>query len=262
MNLPQLRPLSFGEILDGTFALYRRNFLQFFLTSLIPVVPVIVAWIALGLLLPEGQEGVDAAFTAQLFILPYSLVATLLIWGGLTHMASRAYAGEQPTWREGLAAAWRRLLPLLGASLLSGLAVLVGLILLFVPGILLFLMFFAIIPAVMLENRGAFEALGRSRALAREAWGRIFGILLIIMIIVSIPSLAFGVGLSVMAGPASVSGEGVGLGYMLVQAIGTLCSAIATPLFPVGILLLYYDRRVRAEGLDLEIATERLAAEG
>ena len=45
MSHPQLRPLTFGEILDGTFALYRRNFLDFFLASLVPFVPVVLAWI-------------------------------------------------------------------------------------------------------------------------------------------------------------------------------------------------------------------------
>ena len=60
-------------------------------------------------------------------------------------------------------------------------------------GILAFLMLFAVVPAVMIEGRGPVEALGRSRALARGAWGRILGVLAVLMIIVSIPSLAFGV---------------------------------------------------------------------
>jgi hypothetical protein len=265
MNLPQLRPLTFGEILDGTFALYRRHFLDYVLTALIPTVPTIVAWIALWLLLPKTQEGVDALSTAQLFLVPYSVVASLLIWGGITHMAAGAYAGERITWQQGLAAAWRRLLPLLGAVLLTAAAVMVGLVLLVIPGILLFLMFFAIIPVVMLERRGPIEAMGRSRQLARAAWGRIFGVLLILVLIILIPSLAFGVAagaMGMMDGAESGFAEGLGLGFVLMQLVSTLISALVTPLVPIGVLLLYYDRRVRAEGLDLEIATQRLATEG
>ena len=36
MALSNLRPLSFGEILDSAFTLYRRNFATFVLTALIP----------------------------------------------------------------------------------------------------------------------------------------------------------------------------------------------------------------------------------
>lgn len=263
MNRPELRPLSFGEILDGTFALYRRNFLDFFLASLVPLVPIVLAWMVLGALLPRNAEGVEAASTANLLLTPYSLVATVLVWGALTHMADGAYAGERIGWRQGLGAAFRRLLPLLGAMLLTALLVFVGLLLLMIPGVLAFLMFFAVVPAVMVEKRGAVEAMGRSRALARGAWGRILGVLAVLMIIVSIPSLAFGVAgaMGMMASGPNGFADGLGMGFALWQASATLVSALATPLFPVGILLLYYDRRVRAEGLDLELATQQLASE-
>ena len=39
MPYTHIRPLEFGEVLDGAFALYRRHFVDFFLTALIPLAP-------------------------------------------------------------------------------------------------------------------------------------------------------------------------------------------------------------------------------
>ena len=39
----------------------------------------------------------------------------------------------------------------------------------------------------------------------------------------------------------------------------TLVSLVVGPLLPIGITLLYYDLRVRKEGLDLELQANELA---
>ena len=48
MNQPLLRPLGFGEILDGAFTLYRRNFPTFALTSLVGMGIVMVGFAVFG----------------------------------------------------------------------------------------------------------------------------------------------------------------------------------------------------------------------
>ena len=53
--------------------------------------------------------------------------------------------------------------PIAVASIGAGIAIAVGLVLLVVPGLILLTWWILIVPAIVLENRGAGEAFGRSR---------------------------------------------------------------------------------------------------
>jgi hypothetical protein len=260
MDRSNLRPLTFGEILDGAFSLYRRNFTTFFLTALLPFVPLIPLWLVLG------AVGVTEAALAvtQGLLLPYSLLAHILVWGALTRQGADAYQGEHCSVGAGFSAGFRRLLPLIGVTFMTLLLITVGLVFLGVPGVLILIMCFAVVPAVMLEGRGVFAALGRSRALARGAWGRIFGVLIVLMILSLVPMFVIGAAGAwgtLTGAPGAAAGRG-GLGLALGEIALLLGNALTTPLVTTGVLLQYFDRRVRAEGLDLEMAAQRLATVG
>lgn len=197
----------------------------------------------------------------QALTAPYSMVSALLIWAALTYQADRAYAGESAGARESYGAAGKRFLALLGVSVLVMLGMMLGFLFLLVPGILFAIMCFAVFPAVVLEKRGPVDAIGRSRALARGAWGRVFGMLLVLMIITSLPAMVVST-VGAMGLPlesADVTSAGL-LTFLLSQAAATVLSALTLPLMVIGVLVLYYDRRVRLEGLDLEMDTEQLAS--
>ena len=259
-----LRPLGFGEILDGTFSLYRRNFASFYLTALLPYLPLMLLWIALVFLVPAGGSREVAAGIVQVVSVPYLLVVGLLVSAALTRMAASAYQGEPVSRGAAFRVAARRAFPLLGASILAGIVIVLGFVLFVVPGVLAMIALFAIVPVCVLEGRGAVESLGRSRALARGAWGRIFGVGFILSLIVYIPSMVvWGVALAVlipqMAAQAASVAPGAAPVMATMQVLQLLVSAITVPFLMTGLVLLYFDRRVRAEGLDLEMAAQQLA---
>lgn len=263
MTDANLRPMGFDEILDGAFALYRRNFATLFLTALIPSLPMALIWMGIGLTYDGSTVEAGDEIGLQLLLLPLTVALTTLVWAALAHEVDRASRGETVSWRSGLAGAGRRFLPLLGAVLLVWLGVTVGFVLLVVPGILLAIRWFAVIPVVVLEAAGPIEAMRRSASLARGAWGRIFAVMAVLLLIVMLPSLA--VGASVGIGAMLAADEGTASSAVVVitsQLLSTLVSAATTPLLIAGLVLLYYDRRVRVEGLDLELATERLGSAG
>ena len=104
-------------------------------------------------------------------------------------------------------AAARALLPLIGLAVLLTLAVWFGFLLLFVPGVMLAIIWSVAAPALVIERTGVFAAMSRSRALTRGARWRIFGLVVLIYAIYfvasSVLSLAF-VGLnSLTGGPAA-----------------------------------------------------------
>lgn len=268
MSLSHLRPLSFGEILDGAFVLYRRHFTTFFTTAIIPLLPVALLWGVFGWLTGNMADLDDAASVfGFVAVYPLMLLGTMLMWGALVHETSRAVEGGAVDRGEAYRVSLRRLLPSLGAAVLFTLLAVVGLVLLVVPGILVMLALFATWHAVIIEGKGPVAALSRSRELARGAWGRIFGVLLVSYIIVMIPGMVVGVasgvailGSAVASGDPEAAAGAMGWFTAVNNVLSILISALTTPFMTAAITLLYYDRRVRTEALDLEMATDRLGA--
>ena len=81
------------------------------------------------------------------------------------------------------------------AGVLAALAIVVGLILLIVPGVILFTLWFAIIPAIVLERAGVFESFGRSMELVRGNFGGTLGLVLLTILILVAAQIAIGVAL-------------------------------------------------------------------
>ncbi|HEX2190137.1 MAG TPA: hypothetical protein VHG51_14615 [Longimicrobiaceae bacterium] len=268
MSLGHLRPLSFGEILDGAFVLYRRHFAVFFTTALIPLLPVALLWGAFGLVTGGTLEMGNAA-TAVAFAVAYPvmIVGMLLMWGALVHEAGQAAEGRPIDRAEAYRVAFRRMLPMLGAAILFTLLAAVGFLLLVVPAFLVMIALFGVWQAVILEEKGPVEAIRRSRELARGAWGRIFGIEVVSYIIVMIPGMLVGTvtgiamfGALMASGDPEAASGAVGWFSAVNNVLSLLLSALTTPFMVAALTLLYYDRRVRTEALDLELATERLGA--
>ena len=118
---------------------------------------------------------------------------------------------------------------------------------------------FALAPAtVVLERQRVVGSLRRSRGLVQGAWWRTFGILLLVNVIaqvlsgiISVPTTVVTVLVSLTTG----SGNPYEILPLLVTALGTIvASAITWPFTAVSTALLYVDRRIRREGLDIELA--------
>jgi hypothetical protein len=273
-----LRPFSVGELLDGAFSLYRRNFTSFFAIALVPYVPLIVLWLALPLVAGSGGQPVVDSATA--LSMPYTLLASVLIWSALVAASMRTFQGTNVTAAEALKVGLRKLpaimVSLIAAILVAGLGVLLlmipGLIfsamfVVFVP-VMIFLVlifsaiFFAVVPAIMVENHGPFDALGRSRRLSKGARIRIVGVVVLATFIAALPVMAFSF-LAGVAAAVGMPGSGdvfVSVGSQaLLQAGSFVLSALTTPYSAAALTLLYIDRRARTEALDLEEAAARLS---
>lgn len=269
MSLSRLRPLDLGDILDGAFAIYRRHFSTLFVTMLIPLLPIAVLWAAFGVVVgvtgAADSENTLPAF--NLAMVPVSVILSLIGTAAVTWEVSRAVEGGEVSRSEAYRVAFQRLLPLLGATLLTGVLAMLGLILLIVPGILVMLMMFAVVQTVVIEGKGATEALSRSRALASGAWGKILLALVIATLIIMIPGMITGMvagGITVFnvirsGNPEDITRTTVWI-PVVTNVLNTVVSSLTTPFFVGVVTLLYYDRRVRTEGLDLAAAAEELPA--
>jgi hypothetical protein len=293
MTLPNFRPLSFGEILDGAFTLYRRNFRLFVGTSLLLMV---------GLAIGATVVGSTGTAVASIMPAPLSYVVMLLVavaitamvtmlWSTLTWQAAQSYVGKPVSLPDAVSAAGGAAMTLVGAAAIAFVAFVVLMIALYL-GTLLFIgilsvmgssaltvlggvvaglgfiaavfmvaaLFFGVLPAVMVEGKGPVEAVSRSFALAQGDLPRIAGILFVTLLIVLLPSMAIaGVtgGFQEMANPQATMEQGSGAGFVE-QLLTWLAAALTTPFLPAVFVTLYYDRRVRTEALDVQMLTEQL----
>lgn len=264
---PGPRPLSVGDILDGSFTLYRRNFAAFLAIALIPQLPLLVMWLTVPALLGGSETGGPAVDMLALLATPYSLVATTVVWAGLAFATMRAYEGVGPKSGEALMTGLKKLIPIAVAGVIAFTAVLIGSILFIIPGLIFAAMFFAFLHAIVIEGRGPLEALGRSRRLSKGGRLRILGVSFLAYCIVAVPTFALiaVVGVAGGVGVAAAGAESAAtLGFLdgLLQAASIGISVLTMPFTVAVLTLLYLDRRARTEAPDLEAAAERLATIG
>jgi hypothetical protein len=213
-------------------------------------------------------------------------IAATVLTGLLIVVLCRAVLGQRPSFGEIWAATRGRILGLLGLALLSGLAIATVFVLASVPmvvalvagstgavpvllGIAGFLVAAGVTvwlwvswslaaPAYILEGVSVVGALRRSFRLVRGQWWRVFGILLlsflITMVLAMILQIPFSIGGTVLAATLGAKGGSM-LPMLAVTAIGTIIATTVTEPFRAGVVgLLYFDQRIRREGLDLELA--------
>ncbi len=86
------------------------------------------------------------------------------------------------------------------ASILAGVAIVIGLFLLLVPGLILITWWILIVPVIVLEGSSAGDAFGRSRELVRGYGWNVFGVLLLTLLLLLVFGLVLGIVLSPVAG--------------------------------------------------------------
>jgi hypothetical protein len=263
MSHPNLRPLAFGEILDGSFQLYRAHFTPLFLAALVPFAPLIAFYFLIAAAVSFAGSDVTALLMVVSGLLTMPLVALgfFLSLGAITYMVSQLYTGKTATLGESMRYATSRMLALFLATVLSVMLMALGLLLFIVPGIILMGMFFAVGPAVVIERQSPAAALGRSRELARGSIPRILGLLFVATIIAALPAWGLQASVIFAIGIDATEFTRPWLAFA-VNSGGQLLSALTWPFSIAALVLLYYDRRVRAEALDVQLAAEQLPVAG
>lgn len=293
MTMPALRPLGFGEILDRAFTLYRRNLVLFLGTSLLLSMGVfigVILLIGMGGVVMSVMPGVLGWGAMALMVVGAGALATIP-WGALARQASQTYTGQRTSLGDGAEAGGRAAMTLLGAGLVAALSVgvlmfLVGLVSYFLnllaagPGlasvsvvvgfvtvvgtiaafVAVASLYFGVLPAVVVEDKGPLEAVSRSLELAQGALPRIAGTMVVSLLIVYLPLVAVGVATGLFAATSTQPGMGTPQLFAVVLQLGLnlLIPVLTTPFLVNVMVVLYYDRRVRSEALDVQMVTERL----
>ena len=141
-----------------------------------------------------------------------------------------------------------------GAIVITLLAALALIVIVFIAAAFLVVRLSLAPAALMLENTGVVEGIGRSWALTRGSFWRVLGILVLAGLITGLVTGTLSFGLGMVLGVISV---GLPAAQPLVSAVTVLLtsvlSALVLPFTAAVTALTYIDLRMRTEGLDVEL---------
>lgn len=278
-SAPFIRPLSLGELLDQAIRIYRRKFLTLVGILVIPYFPIVVMQALSSYLMVSSIPTMGSstelfgsssywlgiAGTYGTLILQFFLVQGV---GGsaVTRVAADSYA-NRPT---GIMEAYRQVAPSLGRVVLTLLATGLILIATFVwllipcigwftgPGVLFFLASIVvplIIPITILEKKGGFDAFRRAWDLGRSRFWWLLGFAFVLsllgQLLVAVPvylvNFLVNVGIGSQIGPGQIAL----LSSVVSSLTGFATGLLFLPLSMTAMTVVYFDLRVRSEGLDL-----------
>ncbi|HUB21863.1 MAG TPA: hypothetical protein VMA97_05590 [Streptosporangiaceae bacterium] len=123
-------------------------------------------------------------------------------------------------------------LPFIGpvalASILAGIAITIGLLLIIVPGLFLITIWAVIVPVIIIERSGAMASFGRSRNLVRGHGWHVFGTLVLVYIIMLVVNIVLGVIFSALP---HVLGDGLS---------SVISGTLISPFLALVVTLVYY----------------------
>ncbi|AZO08398.1 MULTISPECIES: glycerophosphoryl diester phosphodiesterase membrane domain-containing protein [unclassified Mesorhizobium] len=120
---------------------------------------------------------------------PVYFVVTAILQASLMRATIVDLRGEKPIFSDCFGIALALLFPILGLSLLATLGIMVGLVLLIVPGILLVLRWAVAMPVLIQEGCGILDSMARSRDLTKGSRWRLLGLWLILTVASALASL-------------------------------------------------------------------------
>jgi hypothetical protein len=219
-------PLDVGAVIRRVFGIYVDQ-----APVLMPAAAVV--FVFTGVLTAVLLSGAPGLVLVALLI---SLVATTLFTGMVVELVADVQDGRRD-------ASVGRLLkaatPVLGQLILVGIVagagILIGFILIIVPGLILITIWSVAAPVVVLERFGALRALGRSRELVRGNGWQVFGVILVFDILVVLIGSAI---------DSAADSAGSGLGIVVRVIVGVLTA----PLSALAAAVLYFELGGRSPG--------------
>ncbi len=236
-----------GDVFARAWNIFTGNILFFLGVELVIYVAMAVGVAAV--VVPIAFAGV--AGNAAPVVIAIAALLAVIVFVGLNTIgqavlllgAFQRMRGQPLRVGEALRRAFARFLPLIGLGILSGLGIMVGSLLLLVPGLILFCMWAVANPACIVEGLGPTASMSRSSQLTKGFRWKIFGLVILLWIINVVGS--------------QVIERIIGLASSTLASIaGLLWLACWTAFWNCALIMAYHDLRVAKEGID----TEQIAA--
>ncbi|HEY6001475.1 MAG TPA: hypothetical protein VIV57_01295 [Anaeromyxobacter sp.] len=256
---PPRNPFQLGRVIARTFSAWWHHLPAFTALTLVADLPILLASVLSSVPVPgvtapnrnpfdraameaapTMPQGVWVAYGVTLFLFMVEV-------GAITHGVIHHLAGKRVSLAAMIGTGFRRFFPLLAVAVICYLMIVVGTVLLVVPGVFLFCAVAVAIPAVVVERPGVFGAIRRSFALTKKNRLAILAAFLV-LVPVSFGVTALG-GFLLPQLTSSIS-------PMIGTVIGLAVTLVFRTLLWIAPGVVYHDLREAKEGMQ----TAQLAA--
>jgi hypothetical protein len=225
--------LDTGRVFERIFSFYGSQFSLLIPAALILFLPVAI----LNALLLTGDGG-------SILLLVTSIIAVIVTYwyqGMVVQATIDMLDGRRDQTIGSLfSSAAPFILPLLVVGILAGIAIAIGFVLLIVPGLILITIWAVVVPVIVVERAGVFEAFGRSREIVRGNGWQVFGVIVVLFLMVLIVGILF-------RGIAGAVSDDSFVGYVVGDLI---TNVLIVPLSALAATVVYVElRRVKGEPL-------------
>ncbi len=240
-----------GRVISRTTSAIRQNAMLFLqLALLLYFVPALFSGaLSSGVTIDRANPFASMLSPSRLGLGVFAFLCYFVMQAAITRATIVNLGGGKASFVSALRAGVTSALPILGLTIVTGIGFAVGFVLLIVPAIMLSVIWCVAVPALVEEGVGVFGSLGRSRALTKGSRWRIFGMLVLILIMIYGPLTiaAFMVrGVSPQAMPT------FGPGLIFTNLVSTIATMVSATL----VAAMYVELRFVKEGA----APESLAA--
>ena len=246
-----------GDLIDATWRAGRRAFVPLAILALLTSLPLVVLMALVAVSVgpdaaaleedPAALFDADTALALGLTLVLGAIASAIAVLAS-ARVAVAAHEGEEAVrWQDSLRAALPRVGSALWVLLLLGLGLLVGFLLLLLPGIWLAVAWSLAITVLAIEDRRGTQALRRSFQLVRGRWWMTFGTLLAVVLLAGVVS-------ALVQAPFTAAASALGgtdeAGPAGVEALGTLLgTALTSPFVAAVTAVLFVELRRRADGV-------------
>ncbi|MDO9407326.1 hypothetical protein [Patulibacter sp.] len=185
--------------------------------------------------------------SAAAIALGVSLVTSVFFQGMVVTFVRDVEAGLPPGTEPSVGTLFRSVSPVAGplllVSLLAGLGIGVGFVLLIVPGLILLTIWAVVAPVVVLERTGVLASFGRSQELVRGSGWPVFGTLVLMVLLLIATAIVGGLAIA-------------GIGEAAGNFVQVLISAVTSTIYVLTTATLYFRlREAREAGPAEPVAT-------
>ena len=242
-----------GKVFNDTFAVIGRNpLLCLGLAVLFSGLPTLVfelwvqplqASVGTGAAndATSGMMSRDSVISFGIWLISFAL--DLLLQSSLVRATIEDLNGKQPSIGNCITIAIGCLFPTLGIGLLTILGAGLGLVLLIVPGIILWLRWLVAVPVLVQERLGVLGSMARSKQLTEGSRWALFALFFIVLV----AAVAMQMALASAVEP---------FGVVVVAVLGTLVSTISSMVMSIAAAVSYVELRQVKEGTSVDELAE------
>jgi hypothetical protein len=208
-----------GDVISRTFNIYVDQ-----ASVLLPAAAVV--FVIEGIL---SAVLIAAAPALALVAFVLTIIASTLFTGMVVELVADIQDGRRDASAGQLL---RAAMPVLGqlilVGIIAGIGIVIGFVLIIVPGLILLTIWSVAAPVVVLERAGAVRALGRSRELVRGNGWPVFGVIVVLVIGVGVVS-------AIIDAIGGAAGTGVGI------VVHVVVGVLTAPLPALAQAVLYFE---------------------